>query len=341
VSPTKRIKLPKNHQALSSSQLMFQVLLACLPGILALTVFFGWGTLLNILWLSLWALAFEALMLSLRGRQPVFYLQDYSALVTAVLLGICLPPTAPWWLGIVSIFFAIVIAKHLYGGLGQNLFNPAMVGYVVVLIAFPVEMSSWILPRGETSPPGFLASVSALFGNEASGIDAYTGATAMDLFRNERGGMTVSEFWSLNIDGGFIATLGWDWVNLGFLLGGLWLLYKRIITWQIPLGMLGSLILLSVLFYDNGSSFSSGSPLMHLFSAGTMLGAFFIATDPVTAAGTARGRLIYGALIGSVTFIIRAWGAYPDGIAFAVLLGNFATPLIDYYTRSPGTQGES
>lgn len=320
---------------------MQQVILACLPGILALTVFFGWGTLINILWLSLWALAFEALLLSLRQRHPAFYLQDYSALVTAVLLGICLPPTAPWWLGIVSIFFAIVLAKHLYGGLGQNLFNPAMVGYVVVLIAFPLEMTSWILPRGDISPPSFLQALGTIFGNRDPAIDAYTGATIMDLFRNERSGMTVSEFWSQNITGGFIAAPGWDWVNLGFLLGGLWLLYKRIITWQIPLSMLGSLILLSALFYDNGSSASAGSPLLHLFSAGTMLGAFFIATDPVTAAATPRGRLIYGALIGIITFIIRTWGAYPDGIAFAVLLGNFATPLIDYYTRTPGGQHET
>ncbi len=287
-----------------------------MPGLVALTVFFGWGTLINIIWLCLWALLFETLVLILRKRDYIFYLKDYSALVTAVLLGLCIPPTSPWWLSLIGIFFAIVIAKHLYGGLGQNLFNPAMVAYAVLLIAFPIEMTNWTIPLGLEQD-----------------LDAYTGATALDLFRNERGGLLVSEFWSQNSVFGTLSSIGWEWVNLGFLLGGLLLLYKRIIGWQIPLAMLGSLVLMSALFYDGGSSVSGGSPMMHLFGGGTMLGAFFIATDPVTASTTPKGRLIYGALIGIVTYIIRVWGAYPDGIAFAVLLGNFAAPFIDYYTQ--------
>ena len=335
MSPVRRVKLPKNHQSLSTSQLMVQVILACLPGILALTVFFGWGTLINILWLCLWALAFEALMLSLRQKQPSFYLKDFSALLTAVLLGICLPPSVPWWLGIISIFFAIVVAKHLYGGLGQNIFNPAMVGYVVALIAFPLEMSTWFVPRSAMNiPPDFLSSLSFIFTGADPGIDAYTGATTMDIFRNERAGLTLAEFWQQNAEPGFIAGLGWDWVNLGFLLGGIWLLYKRIISWHIPVSVLLSITIMSLFFYDSGSSLSAGSPFFNLFSAGTMLGAFFIATDPVTAATTPKGRLFYGALIGSTAFIIRVWGAYPEGIAFAVLLGNFAAPFIDHYTAS-------
>ena len=312
----KKIKLPKNHQVLSTSLIMLWVLAACLPGLLALTIFFGWGTLLNIVWLCLWALLFEALILILRKRSLAFYLKDYSALVTAVLLGLCIPPYSPWWLGIVGMFFAIVVAKHLYGGLGQNLFNPAMVAYAVLLIAFPLEMTNWTNP----------------FGVERD-IDAFTGATALDLFRNERGALLVSEFWSQNSAFGTLSGVGWEWVNFGFLLGGLVLLYKRIIGWQIPLAMLGSLTLMAALFYDGGSSASGGSPLMHLFGGGTMLGAFFIATDPVTASTTPRGRIIYGVLIGIVTYVIRVWGAYPDGIAFAVLLSNFAAPLIDYYTQ--------
>ena len=341
MSLSKRVKLRKNHQALSTSQIMLQVILACIPGIVALTVFFGWGTLINILWLGLWALAFEALMLSLRQRQVIFYLKDYSALLTAVLLGISIPPTSPWWLGVIGIGFAIVIAKHLYGGLGQNLFNPAMVAYVVLLVAFPVEMTDWVVPRGSgTSPPDLLVSLQAFFSGDATGIDAYTGASAMDLFRNERGGMTITEFWQQNPAFGLLGGLGWEWVNLGFLFGGLWLLYKGIISWHIPFSMLAVMVLLAALFYDNGSSLSGGSPMMHLFSAGTMLGAFFIATDPVTAATTPRGKLIYGALIGITVYVIRVWGAYPDGIAFAVLLGNFAAPFIDYYTKLSVTQNE-
>ena len=169
-------------------------------------------------------------------------------------------------------------------------------------------------------------------------LDAYTGATALDLFRNERAGMLISEFWSQHSAFGTLSGIGWEWVNGGFLLGGLVLLYKRIIGWQSPVAMLTSLLLMSALFYDGGSSASGGSPFMHLFGGGTMLGAFFIATDPVTASTTPKGRLIYGALIGIVTYIIRVWGAYPDGIAFAVLLGNFAAPFIDYYTQPKPAQ---
>lgn len=310
----KKIKLPKNHQALSTTRIMLWVLGACIPGLIALTVFFGWGTLINIIWLCLWALLFESLVLILRKRRLLFYLSDYSALVTAVLLGLCIPPSSPWWLGITGMFFAIVIAKHLYGGLGQNLFNPAMVAYAALLIAFPVEMTTWIIPEGLN-------------------VDATTGATALDLFRNERGGMIISEFWSQSPYFGIFSGVGWEWVNVGFLFGGLMLLYKRIIGWQIPLAMLGSLVLMATFFYDSGSSVSGGSPLMHLFGGGTMLGAFFIATDPVTASTTPKGRLIYGSLIGILTYVIRVWGAYPDGIAFAVLLGNFTSPFIDYYTQ--------
>ncbi len=330
---TRKIKLRKGHQVLSTSQIMLWLLLACVPGLLTMTVFFGWGTLLNIIWLSAWALGFEALILTLRQRQIMFHLKDYSAVVTAVLLGLCIPPTTPWWIGVTGIFFAIVIAKHLYGGLGQNLFNPAMVGYVVLLIAFPIEMTNWIRPDALAGTPSFMDSLAAIFTNAPARVDAYTGASAMDLFRNERGGMLVSEFWQSNSSFGKLAGIGWEWVNAAFLLGGFLLLYKRIIGWQIPLSMLATLALLSALFYDNGSSVSGGSPLMHLFGAGTMLGAFFIATDPVSASTTPKGRIIYGVLIGVVTYVIRVWGAYPDGIAFGVLLGNFAAPFIDYYTQ--------
>ena len=317
----KKIKLRTRLKAFSTSLIMLWVLAACIPGLVALTVFFGWGSIINIIWLGIWALLFESMVLVFRKRPLGFYLKDYSALVTAVLLGLCIPPSSPWWLSLTGIFFAIVIAKHLYGGLGQNLFNPAMVAYAVLLIAFPLEMTTWIIPLGVEQE-----------------IDAYTGATALDLFRNERGGMLVREFWSQHSAFGTLSGVGWEWVNGGFLLGGLVLLYKRIIGWQIPVAMLGSLLLMSALFYHGGSSASGGSPFMHLFGGGTMLGAFFIATDPVTASTTPKGRLVYGALIGIMTYIIRVWGAYPDGIAFAVLLGNFAAPFIDYYTQPTPSQ---
>jgi electron transport complex protein RnfD len=333
---------PHDHKGIATSQVMQQVLLACVPGLLALLYFFGWGTLINLLWLCLLALLMEAAVLKLRGRPVWLYLNDCTALVTAVLLALALPPTAPWWLGLIGIGFAIVIAKQLYGGMGYNPFNPAMVGYVVLLIAFPVQMTRWLLPEGVAdSLPSLLDSLQIFLDRDpAAGIDAFTGATALDSFRQQRGAQLVSEFWNGNAIMGNWSGTGWEWINLGFLLGGLYLLLRKIISWQIPVGVLAALTLLAVLFYDGGSSQSAGSPLFHLFGGATMLGAFFIATDPVTAATTARGRLLYGALIGSVIFVIRTWGNYPDGVAFAVLLGNFAAPLIDAYTV-PRTYGHS
>jgi Na+-translocating ferredoxin:NAD+ oxidoreductase subunit D len=294
------------------------------------------------LWLSVLAVALEALVLMLRKRPVLLHLRDYSAVVTAVLLALALPPTAPWWLSLCGIFFAIVIAKHLYGGLGYNLFNPAMVGYAVLLVAFPVQMTRWLLPEGATHALPDLATAFSFFLDHdvSAHIDAYTGATALDKFRQHHGAQLVSEFWQSTPVMGQWSGLGWEWVNVGFLFGGLYLLYKKIISWHIPASFLLAITVLAVLFYDSGSSQSHGSPLMHLFAGATMLGAFFIATDPVTAATTPRGKLIYGALVGSVVFVIRAFGAYPDGVAFAVLIGNLAAPLIDRFTQ-PRTFGHS
>ena len=338
---TQPISSPHQRQALSTAKMMQTVLLACLPGLVALSYFFGWGTLINLVWLSALALALEAGVLRLRNRELGFYLKDYSALVTAVLLALAIPPTAPWWLGLTGIAFAILLAKHLYGGMGYNPFNPAMVGYVVLLISFPVEMTTWISPRGVVeTPPSFLQSLLSIFapGQAAGDIAAFTGATALDAFKLEREGMLVNEFWQLSPVMGYVSGLGWEWVNLGFLAGGLFLLWRGIISWHIPVAILASITLLSALFYDGGSSASHGSPFLHLFGGATMLGAFFIATDPVSAATTNKGRLIYGVLIGALIYIIRIWGNYPDAVAFAVLLGNFAAPMLDYFTQ-PRTFG--
>ncbi len=320
---------------------MLQVVLACVPGTAALWFYFGYGVLINLVWLCVLAVGLEALVLILRQRPVLVYLRDYSAVVTAVLLAVALPPTAPWWLGLCGIFFAIVIAKHLYGGLGYNPFNPAMVGYAALLLAFPVPMTRWLLPAGVTQALPDIGTSFALFLDHDihTGIDAYTGATPLDKFRQHHA-LLVSEFWKGTAVMGQWSGVGWEWVNAGFLGGGLYLLHKKIISWHIPLSFLLAMTLLAALFYDGGSSQSHGSPLMHLFGGATMLGAFFIATDPVTAATTTRGKLVYGALVGSVVFVIRAFGAYPDGVAFAVLIGNLAAPLIDRCTQ-PRTFGHS
>jgi len=255
--------------------------------------------------------------------------------VTAVLLALALPPLAPWWVTVTGTAFAIVVAKQLYGGLGYNPFNPAMVGYVVLLISFPREMTVW--PAADVVSghyAGILESVRIVFTGQpvVASLDAFTGATPLDLMKTQLGlNQTVAEAWVSPVFGDF-GGKGWEWLGNGFFIGGLWLLYKRVITWHIPVAVLGSLFLMALVFsaYDPGSY---PSPLFHLFSGGAMLGAFFIATDPVSAATTPKGRLVYGAGIGILTYVIRTWGGYPDGIAFAVLLMNMATPTIDYYTQ--------
>lgn len=326
---------PHGHQRVVVSQLMQQVLLACVPGLTALVFFFGWGTLINLLWLIPLALLLEAAALRMRRRPVRIHLQDYSAVITATLLALALPPTLPWWLSLLGIAVAIIVAKHLSGGLGNNPFNPAMTGYAVLLVAFPDYMTRWLLPAEiNHNLPSLIDSLQFFAGREPdAGIDAFTGATLLDSFRQQQGAQLFSEFWDTSLLAGQWSGEGWEWVNAGFLMGGLFLLYKRIISWHIPVSVLATLALLALIFHDGGSSQSQGSPLLHLFAGGTMLGAFFIATDPVTAATAKRGQLVYGTLIGTIIFALRTWSSYPDGVAFAVLCGNFAAPLIDAVTK--------
>ena len=318
-------------------RLMLQVMVALVPGALILLWFFGWGVLFNLLLATGAAIAAEAACIQLRNRPVRSAISDGSAILSGLLLGLSLPPLAPWWIPVSGSLFAIVVAKQLYGGLGYNPFNPAMVGYVVLIISFPLQMTQWPAPQGagEAVLLPFMDSLRLVFsGNLPAGItlDGVTMATPLDLSKTQLGlNYTWSEIWqnpSLGNFGGY----GWEWVNLAFLAGGLWMWKRNVIHLQIPLGMLGALFVVSLLFYIADPD-SFGSPFFHLFSGATMLGAFFIATDPVSAATTRRGRLYYGAGIGLLTYIIRTWGGYPDGVAFAVLLMNMAAPTIDYYTR--------
>ena len=337
------ITSPHTSGPLQTSRLMQLVLAATIPGIVALYWHFGWGVFINIIWACIVAVGAEALALTLRKRPLKFYLSDCSALVTAVLLAVALPPYSPWWLIVVGVGFAILVAKHLYGGMGYNPFNPAMVGYVVLLISFPVEMTTWTTPRQafDGQLPGLIDAVSVLFvGRDAVpafGVDGITMATPLDVLK-QNNSLLVEDLWAQSPQFGQWGGLGWEWANLGFLAGGLFLLWRRVFTWHAPVSMLASLTIMSALFYDGGSSASGGSPLFHLLSGATMFGAFFIVTDPVTSTVSTKGRLIYGALIGVLLYLIRAWGNYPDAIAFAVLLMNFAAPLLDHYTQ-PRTYG--
>ncbi|MFW0767757.1 electron transport complex subunit RsxD [Trabulsiella odontotermitis] len=335
---------PYTHNQRQTSRIMMLVLLATVPGIAVQSWFFGWGTLIQLLIAVVTALVAEAAVLRLR-KQPVgATLSDNAALLTGVLLAISIPPFAPWWMVVLGTAFAIIIAKQLYGGLGHNPFNPAMIGYVVLLISFPVQMTSWLPPHSiAATTPDLLDAVQIIFSGDASsghdmnslrmGIDGISQATPLDTFKTSlRAGHSVEQVLQMPIYGGALAGIGWQWVNLAYLAGGLLLLWKKTIRWHIPVSFLLSLAVCSTL----GWLFSPetlASPQMHLLSGATMLGAFFILTDPVTASTTDRGRLIFGALAGLLVWLIRSFGGYPDGVAFATLLANITVPLIDYYTR--------
>lgn len=327
-----RITSPHAKGNNRTQRVMLLVAAACAPGALALTWLFGIGTLVNLIWASLVALAVEAAILAVRRRPLAFFLKDGSALVTAVLLALALPPYAPWWLTLVAVGFAIVFGKQLYGGLGQNPFNPAMLGYVVVLISFPIPMTSWPAPHSV----GIWEGLQHILGL-ASLPDGWSQATALDSLKVNKS-LTIDELWAQNPAFGQFGGKAVEWVNLAFLLGGLFLIHKKIISWHAPLGMLGALFVMSLIFWNGSGSDSNGSPLFHLLTGATMLGAFFIVTDPVSGATSNLGRIIFGAGVGILLYLIRTWGGYPDGVAFAVLLMNLAAPTIDYYTR-PRTYG--
>jgi electron transport complex protein RnfD len=293
------------------SRIMQQVLLALLPVTAVQGYLFGLRPLLLIAAAGLVALACEAVALRLRRRAPQPFLRDGSVLVTAALLALAVPPTLPVWLLAFGVAVAVLIGKHAYGGLGQNPFNPAMVGYAVLLVSFPLEMTRWPAP--------------------GAGWDAMTGATALDTLRTGlRQSLTMQEIFA-GPAFGHVAAAGREWVSLAALAGGVYLLARRIIRWHIPVAMLAGLAVPAALFhlFDPGAH---ASATFHLAAGATMLGAFFIATDPVSSATSDRGRLYYGAGIGVLTWIVRTWGGFPDGVAFAVLIMNLAVPLIDRYT---------
>ncbi|WP_272676797.1 electron transport complex subunit RsxD [Providencia huaxiensis] len=342
----RRLKIasaPFTHNKQSTSLVMLWVLLAAIPGIAAQVYFFGVGTLYQIILAMLTAVITEAVSIRLRRQPVVPVLKDNSAIVTALLLAISLPPLSPWWMIVLGTFFAITIAKQCYGGLGQNPFNPAMVGYVVLLISFPVHMTNWLPPHElQSMSISALDSLSIILSGHTptgitleqlrTGIDGMSQATPLDSFKTGLLTHSIYEVLQQPILQGSLAGIGWQWVNIGYLVGGLFLLQRRIISWHIPVSFLGTLAVLTIVSYLVDDS-QHASPWVHLLSGATMLGAFFIATDPVTASTTPKGRIIFGVIIGFLVWVIRVYGGYPDAVAFAVLLANITVPLIDYYTQ--------
>lgn len=339
---------PHHRAKRNTGQVMRLVMYAAIPGLLAQTWFFGFGAIVHFVIASVTVIITEAAITELRKRDVEKTIKDSSALLTGLLLAVSIPPFAPWWITVIGSFFAIAIVKQLYGGLGNNPFNPAMAAYVMLLISFPVEMTNWAPPASLTQHSRDLFdAISVVFtGFNVEGYsveqlrtnaDGFTMATPLDHVKTA---LTTGQTYGESITAAIFADglgIGWFWVNMAYLFGGLILLKSGVINWHMPVGMIAALFVMAVAFHVLDSDVY-GSPLFHLFSGGVMFGAFFIATDPVSGSTTNRGRILFGAGIGVWVYLIRTWGGYPDAVAFAVLIMNMAVPLIDYYTR-PRTYG--
>lgn len=348
MNKTEFISSPHTHDGSSVSTIMLRVCLALVPGIFLYVWFFGIGIMVQALICIIFALCIEAIVLRLRKREIIISLMDGTVVVTAMLFALMITPVTPWWISLIGLSFGIIFAKHLYGGTGQNLFNPAVTAYIFVLLCFPAYMNYWPAPGNiESVTDTASTQLDLIFSTPKSSniifldennIDMLSGATPLSEMDNQLDAMAMLSEIQDNPVFGYWAGTGWEWINLGYLLGGVALIIMGIISWRIPVAVLAGIFLISSLFNMLDSDiYASG--IFHLFSGGTLLGAFFIATDPVTASTTPRGKLLYGGLIGILAFIIRIWGAYPDGIAFAILIANSLVPLIDKYTR-PKVVGE-
>ncbi len=330
---------PYTHERSSIGRTMGLVMLALLPATALSLYQFGWPAILLFLLTIASALAAESVSLYFMGKPQKPFLLDGSAVLTGWLLAMTLPPWAPWWIGVLGGLIAIVIGKQVFGGIGQNLFNPAMVARVALLISFPLEMTLFTRPQPLFSPqaPGLLESLEIIFGHSPI-YDAMSSATPLGHIKTELSrGITVDQALGGTDSIGQLL-LGTASGSLGeisallILAGGLLLIWQRIITWHIPVAMLGTLALLAGIMHLIDPLHYS-DPLFHLLSGGAMLGAFFIATDLVTSPVSIRGQLVFGAGCGALVYIIRSFAGYPEGVAFAVLLMNACTPLIDHYLR--------
>ncbi len=308
---------PHVHDGRTVSQIMRLVIIALAPAALYSIYIFGLDAL-RVLMISIAsAMIFEAISQKIMKR-PVA-LRDSSAVLTGLLLAMNLPSTSPWWLIVVGNFFAIVIAKQLYGGLGYNPFNPALVGRVVLLISFPVHMTArWVTAS-------------------RFGTDAVTTATPLSRMKDSLatlGHIDIAfgrgEIFDLLI-GNRAGCLGETSIVL-LALGGLFLIWKRVISWRIPVMFIGAVWAMTGIFHLFDPAHYA-DPSFHVITGGLFIGAIFMATDYVTSPVTKKGILIFGAGCGVITVLIRLWGAYPEGVSFAILLMNATTPLIDRYTK--------
>lgn len=326
------VSSPHIHGAHGVPWVMRQVIYALIPAVATYVVLFGFGVLIHLSIAVVAALLFEAWALRLRGVESRPFLNDGSAVVLGCLLALAIPPYAPWWVTVAGVGFAIFAAKHAFGGLGHNVFNPAMVGYLFVLLCFPVALSRWPELAGQLDAPSPWDSVKLIFANSPSALDGVSGATALDYIKTQAALMRMLS--EIQTDGplGAMGGRGWEWINLAYLAGGGWLLGRRVITWRLPLSYLGGLAAAALVGAIADPELHRGA-VFHVFAGGAMLAAFFVVTDPVSSATTPRGMLIFGLGAGLLTYIIREFGAYPDGVAFSVVIMNSLAPLIDRITQ--------
>jgi len=319
---------PHLHTENSVKKIMFWVIAALIPAFLVSLAYFGIGALIVTITAVLSAVFFEWIIQKyLLKVKPT--ISDGSAIITGVLLAFNVPSNLPLWMVILGSLVAIGIAKMSFGGLGNNIFNPALVGRVFLLISFPVEMTLWPTPGGQ---------------NLTSYTDAVTGATPLGVIKEGvKNGASISElmaqiptYWDMFL-GNVGGSLG-EMSALAILLGGIFLMWKKIINWEIPVSIIATVLIFSgILHFFDPERYAD--PLFHLLTGGLMLGAFFMATDMVTSPMTPKGMVIFGVGIGILVIIIRVWGAYPEGMSFAILIMNAFVPLINKYAK-PKLYGE-
>jgi len=308
------------HCGVSVRRIMVDVILALVPAFVAAVWFFGWNAVRLVLASVCTCILAEYLCRKSMRREPA--IDDFSAVVTGILFAFNLPPTLPTWMAILGSAVAIVVAKQLFGGLGYNPFNPALVGRAVLLVSFPVQMTTWSTWRIPSPAPG---------------VDACTTATPLGLLKTTLNatdrlpytfdGHTAWQFF-LGMRNGCIGEVS----ALALLIGAAYLLYRRWIYWQVPVAFIGTVAVFSAIL-NRISPAENFGPLFHILTGGLLLGAIFMATDMVTTPVTKSGLLVFGLGCGVLTMIIRKWGGYPEGVSFAILIMNATTPLINRATR--------
>ena len=331
-----------SHPRRSVASIMQHVIAALVPGIVVYTLTIDSRLPGNLLLASTAALVFEAVLVKLRSRPILPVLKDSSVVLAAILLVLSVPQGLPNWQLVFGVFILCTLGKHVFGGLGHNPFNPAMVAYAVLIVSFPLTMTQWSTQNGLLDTMGSDNSQLTIQTTANKGThnewDGITSATPLDRIRGlQREVHDLSDEKARNasaIPSELVMNSDWLWLNTSWLLGGLYLLFMRIISWRIPVAFIATLWCLYAL-YAPTTSLPTLPATLALFSGAIMLGAFFIATDPVSAATSNPGKLVYAAGIGVFCFTIREFSAYPEGVAFAVLLMNMCVPLIDHaFTRN-------